>query len=370
MTKPHPETGTDIALPAPTDLACLFKAENGIDPIISQIEAAVNSEAAALDPATKKGRDALKSLAHKVSQSKAELDRQGLALTEAARRDVEAVNAGRRVVKDRLDALRDRTKAPALDWESKDAERIDRHKSALLTFDLDRANAADTTEVIQQVIAEIEALPEGEAWDEFSQIASEKRTAALVKYRADLSAAKTRVAEQAELARLRAEAENRARMEAEQAAAKAQADRIEREKAEAERLAAEKAERERIAAEEAARAESARREQAERDKAKAAEIARAEAESRARRDAEEAARRHEEAIAAEQRRAEEAVERERQRHADDRRREEEARAKREANKKHREKVLAEIAADLAGIEHADIPAALMEGRVSRVQVML
>ena len=102
--------GTGLMLPAGTDLAALFKDGTGIDPLIARIEAEVRAHVP--DTSTNKGREAIKSLAYKVSRSKTMLDDAGKALNEDARRQINLVDASRKNIRDRLDALRDEARGP------------------------------------------------------------------------------------------------------------------------------------------------------------------------------------------------------------------------------------------------------------------
>lgn len=303
----QPETGAALVLPDTTSLAEIFTKRGGLDPLLLELEGAARVEAKSHDPATRKGRDALKSLAYKISQSKAELDRQGLALTEEARKKIDAVNVGRKQVKERLDSLRDEVKQPVIDWEAAEEGRVAKHKLALLAFDLRRVDALSSANVIRSVVEEIALIDIGEDWQEYREIALAAKEQALTKFRADLAAAEQREAEQAELARLRAEAAERAAKEVEERAAK------------------EKREAEERHAQELAEAKSA---------------------------------------------AEFAAQQERNRQARIKAEEEAFRAKREADATHRQKILSEIAEALSAIPRESIPQALLDGRVPHVKVMI
>jgi hypothetical protein len=123
------DQSTALAIPAGNDLAVMFRAADGLDPIIARIEAEVRSHVP--DLTTAKGRKEIASLAHKVSRSKTALDDAGKALNEEARAQINAVDAERRKVRDRLDALRDEARAPLDKWEADEAARVDALKSRL-----------------------------------------------------------------------------------------------------------------------------------------------------------------------------------------------------------------------------------------------
>jgi len=374
------ETGTELALPAQTDMIGLFKTENALDPIISKLEEAARSQAATYDASTAKGRKALRSLANTVSSKKAELDKQGKSLTDAQRKEIAAVNAGRKLAEERLAALRDEIKKPAEDWDAAEDARVAKHRHALDCFDLNRADANSTADQVRHVLADVEAVTAGPDWEEFQPIAEAKREDALTHYRGLLASAEQRERDAVELAHLRAKAEERTRRDAEEAAAKAEAERLAQEQAEAERRTAEKAEADRIAAEqaevrriEAERLEAERREQAERDRAEAAEQARIEAQEAAKKAAAEAEARHTREIAEAKAREDAAAQRERDRIAEEQRKADEARARREADQAHRARIRNEIADGLKTLEAGNwfaLADALIDGKVPHTQVTL
>lgn len=364
------ETGTALALPSQTDLIGLFKGENALDPIIAKLEAAARAEALTHDPSTAKGRKALRSLANSVSSKKAELDRQGKALTEAQRKEIVAVNAGRKLAEDRLAALRDEIKKPAEEWDAAEKARVAKHKQALDCFNLNRADAGSTSEQVRHVLNDIENMSVGDEWEEFQPIAAAKHEQALNHYRSLLASSEQREADAAELTRLRAEAEERARKDVEEAALR-EAERLAAEKAEADRIEAEQAETRRVEAEEA---EAARLEQAERDRAAAADQARKDAEAKAEADRKAAEERHAKEIADAKAREEAAAQRERDRISEEQRQAADARAKREADQAHRKRIRDDIATSMNGFTDEGtaglIADAIMTGQIGHVEVRL
>ncbi|KII11332.1 phage-like protein [Phaeobacter sp. S60] len=224
-----------LSLPEPTSLAAILKKQDGLGDMLSKLEAAARKEAEGKDVSTRKGRDALKSIAHKVSQSKVELDKQGLALTEEARKEIEAVNAGRKLAKDRLEALRDEIKKPALDWEAAEAKRVQALTDRLSEIDAGRVDTHSPSEQIASVLAEIEAIEVGEDWQEFKEQASAAKQVAISALQASLAEAQKREADARELEELRAlkaakEEEERKEREARDAEARLQ-ERVDKAKA-------------------------------------------------------------------------------------------------------------------------------------------
>lgn len=295
------------------------------------------------DLSTQKGRDAIKSLAFKITRTKTAIDAAGKELNEEARAKINAVDAARRDAREKLDAMAKAVRAPLTEWEEAEAKRIefcttviaDLNRGAVVTMD----DTAETVRARGKAAWNIILTPEafGDMLDE-AQAVKDHVVATL---KAALDRLVQEEADRAELARLRAEVEERARLDAEREAA-ARAEREAAEAKEREVAAAAAAEERRIAAEkaEAARIEAAAKEAEERAKAQAEKAARDAAAQRQ--------REHDEDLAAERRRAEEAeaaIQAERDRAAKEaadakaeREREAAAQAKREADQKHRNAV--------------------------------
>lgn len=381
-------TGTALALPQKTQLAAMFRAENGFDPLLAAIEAEVRSSVP--DLSTKKGREAVAALAYKVSRSKTALDDAGKEASEVARKEIALIDAARRTIRNRLDALRDEARKPLTDWEAAETARINRCKATIASFTDHGMTGEERSEDITAKAVQLKAVVIGDDFAEYREIAEKARENALNSLRLLYQAAKSREDQAAELARLRAENERLERERAEREAAEA----AERERIEAEqRAAAEKAEQDRIAAETAERERIEAAERAariEREKAEAAETAAREAEQRVKREAEErealarqreadlarekaeAEERHQREMAEAKAREEAAAQAERDRLAEERRVEEEARAKREADAAHRARILAAIADALRGMAGRATPEliaeALADGRIPHCTV--
>ena len=354
---------TELALPTTMALATMFKAENGLDPLLNKIKADALAMVKDLDPANKKDRDLMKSAANKVSMSKAEIDRRGKGLTEAQRKEVAAVNAGRKVAETFLADLRDLVKKPADDWEANEATRITAHKDGLAKFDEGRVDAMSEPDLIQSMIDKAKAFHAGRVWDEYAPQADALLRNCLTKWQADLDAANLRIAQAAELEALRAEK-----------SARDEADRIAREAAEVEAArvaqAAQDAENARIAAAQ----EAERQAKIEADKLAAAEQARVDAEAKAKADAQAAEERHAKEMADAETRREQAAQAERERIAAAAREEAYARAKREADADHRAQVKADIVTALSAMAGKATPDAiadaLMAGAIPHTKVTL
>ena len=286
---------TDIALVPPKETALqVFQVENGLDPYLAKIRAEIDSFVP--DVTTRKGREAIASIAHRVARSKTALDNVGKDLVAELKEIPKKIDAERKRVRDTLDAWKDEVRKPLDDWQAAEDARIDRHQAVINELN-ERGAEAGTydADYLRNSIATVEAVVIGEHLEEFEAEAARAKDKALTALRAALAVREKQDAEQAELAELRRklaeqeqkdreeqiarEAAEKASREAEQraqaerdAAAKREADA----KADAERrelelkLQAEQAEREKVEAQR--RAEQAERDaQAKADAAAAAE---------------------------------------------------------------------------------------------------
>ncbi|HDG8033915.1 TPA: hypothetical protein PCL03_000736 [Klebsiella pneumoniae] len=271
----------DLVVIEKKNAMAVFTNNDQLDPLIEAIE----KEARSLVPdvTTKKGRDAIASMAHKVARSKTYIDNAGKDLVAELKALPKQIDESRRVVRERLDALKDEVRRPLTEWEAEQErikaeeamnalhaealamnEEFDRqlaariesdHEMALLMNDaFDREQADKAAEAERQRIAheeEIKRLAAAAAASEVEQRAQREREEA-----AHREAVLKAQAEQAERDRIaaeqKAEADKQAAIEAERRKAQEEADRIRRE--------AEQREQARLAEEKRKADEQARRE--------------------------------------------------------------------------------------------------------------
>ncbi|HDT1481302.1 TPA: hypothetical protein QHT46_003784 [Enterobacter asburiae] len=289
---------TDLVVIEKQNAMAVFTTKEQLDPIIEAIE----KEARSLVPdvSTRKGRDAIASMAHKVARSKTYIDNAGKDLVAELKALPKQIDESRSIVRERLDALKDEVRKPLTEWEA-EQERIKAEEA----MNAMHAEALEMNEEFDRQLA--------------AQIESDHEMALLMNEKFD-----------------------RDREEQRRQAEQAQRERDERLKQEA----AEQARRDAEAMHKAEIEAAARREAEEKARAEAAERQRIETEQRAAREkkeAEERARREkEEAVAAERRRLEEA---EAARLAEEQRKAEEE-ARRTADKEHRRTVNRRVIADL------------------------
>ncbi|MEY8968732.1 hypothetical protein AB9G84_20125 [Escherichia coli] len=271
----------DLVVIEKKNAMAVFTNNDQLDPLIEAIE----KEARSLVPdvTTKKGRDAIASMAHKVARSKTYIDNAGKDLVAELKALPKQIDESRRVVRERLDALKDEVRRPLTEWEAEQKrikaeeamnalhaealamnEEFDRqlaariesdHEMALLMNDaFDREQADKAAEAERQRIAheeEIKRMAAAAAARDVEQRAQREREEA-----AHREAVLKAQAEQAERDRIaaekKAEADKQAAIEAERRKAQEEADRIRRE--------AEQREQARLAEEKRKADEQARRE--------------------------------------------------------------------------------------------------------------
>lgn len=284
----------------------------GLQQFIDLVKAEIEGEVP--DLTTRKGRERIASLAAKVSKSKTAVEKPGRDYLRRLKEMPKVVEAELREFVTKMDTLRDETRRPLTEWEAAEDSRIDRHNDRLnwlktLADDLGDLNSLQ----LKGLITEAEGMQLGAHWEEFEAEAANTKDKVLTTLRAALQKREQFEAEQAELARLRREAEERAEQDrirlAQEAAVEAERQRVAQQQ-QAEREAAARREQELLdqAAAQEREAENQRlqlklqAEQAERARIQA-EADRVAAEQRAEQERQAAARRAEEA--AEQARLEE-----------------------------------------------------------------
>lgn len=250
----------------------VFGSADGHEILVGRLEDYVRAQST--DITTKKGQDDIRSLAAKVARTKTGLDDLGKEFVADLKKQTGAVHAKRKLIRDRLDVLRDEVRAPLTAFEEAEEKRIAGHEAALVLL------AGAAVFAVQPSVAEIDdrltkLKPLATLnWEEFGDRATEIYDEADNKLNAMRLVAVQAERDAAELAELR---QMKASRDAQDLA-----DQQAREVAENQRLKAEKA-----SADEAALAERdrlaaiARDEKAERDRIAAAEQAEQDAISRA-----------------------------------------------------------------------------------------
>ncbi|MCT8166884.1 MULTISPECIES: hypothetical protein [unclassified Pseudomonas] len=288
---------TELAAVPPKDTALqVFQAANGLDPYLRKIREEI--DAFVPDVTTRKGREAIASIAYKVARSKTALDNVGKELVAELKEIPKKVDAERKRMRDLLDAWQEEVRRPLNAWQAAEDDRVDRHQARIQQLrdlvDVETLFA----EGIRFKISQAEAVVIDEGFEEFEAEAHQAKAKTLESLRASLARQEKHEAEQAELERLRAETAAREQKEREERIAQEAAERARLEaehKAQAEREAAQRREQEAKAVADRRELElKLQAEQAERAKAQA-EADRVAAEQRAEQERQAAARQAEEA---------------------------------------------------------------------------
>ncbi|MCU1717349.1 hypothetical protein [Pseudomonas sp. 5P_3.1_Bac2] len=271
---------TDLVVLPPKETALqVFQAVNGLDPFLAQIRKEIDDFVP--DVSTRKGREAIASIAHKVARSKTALDNVGKDLVAELKEIPKKIDAERKRVRDLLDNWKDEVRKPLDDWQAAEDARIDRHQAVIDGIKERGAEAgAYDAEYLRGSIAALEQTPVNEDLEEFEAEAAREKDKALSALRDALLAREKQDAERAELERLRRLQAERDQQEERDRIAREAAEKATRDaeaRAQSERDAA--AQRERDLELEAERARNAeleatrRAEQAERDATARAEQA-------------------------------------------------------------------------------------------------
>ena len=285
-----------LILPPKETALAVFSAPQGLEPYLAKIKAEL--DAFVPDVSTKKGRDAIASMAYKVAKGKTALDNIGKDLVAELKDVPKKIDAERKRMRDLLDLWKDEVRAPLTAWEEAEAHRQAGHKTGIELILQATAVHDFSASTLRTTLAAIEAKVIDSSWEEFEAEAHRTKAKTIETLQVAIAERQKHEAEQAELARLRAESAAREQQEREERIAREAAERAQREaeaKAQAEREAVIKREAQAKAAAEHRELElKLAAERAEREKAEAIQR-----EQQAKADAE---RRAAEAVEAEKRR--------------------------------------------------------------------
>jgi hypothetical protein len=241
----------------------VFRDETVLPGLIAEIEKGIAEREVNLS--TDSGRKAIASHAAQIAKKKTAIDAAGKTRNEDLRAKINVVDAVRREVREKLDALRDTARAPLTEWEEKEDARKEALAGVIALLDSFGRSPDLTLEEVEQQEASVTAtVISEEDYGGFYPRAIEARDGAI----SAIAAARARIekaeADRIELEKLRAiqaarEAEEAARVEKERQEAEAQRIRGEaaREAQRAAQAAIEKAEAEKRAAIEKAEADAA-----------------------------------------------------------------------------------------------------------------
>lgn len=235
---PDSEPTSLVSLPSATaSLLDVFTKPGEIDPYLKRIRAVIDGFEP--DITTAKGRQAIKSLAHRVTRSKTYIDDYGKALTAEYKTIPDKIDATRKRVRDTLAEWSEEARAPLTKWEADEKARKDACAAKLARLNALAMPMIATSAEIRAKIAEASAVTAGSECHDMREAITTTAARTLASLQLLLDSRLVYEAEQAELANLRRENEARQRAEAEARAAHEAAEA----RARAERAAAEQRER-------------------------------------------------------------------------------------------------------------------------------
>jgi len=141
-----------------------FQSENGLDPIIDQVERMV--EDFEPDVTTAKGRKECASFAHKISSFKVYLDNLGKDLTSEWKKKSKMVDSSRKSMRDRMDELKARARKELLVWESVEEARIKARNETILSLN-EMSFIGESIEDIRRKLTLLELMRTNE-YEEFT----------------------------------------------------------------------------------------------------------------------------------------------------------------------------------------------------------
>ncbi len=244
-------------------IVAAFSKVGGTDELFERIAQEVRSHVP--DVTTKKGRDAIGSLAMKVSKSKTLIEKCGKELVAEQKAQIKLIDDDRISVVKKFDQLRDEILAPRDAWEQAEKDRIAKHENAIAVIRMPASCCKEDgwdSGAIKKSISDLENWSIGSSFEEFEEQAKLAKFETLETLRKALVEREKYEAEQAELERLR----------------QAEQERLQRERDE--RIAKEAADKARIEAEAKALAEKQRFEREQKEQAELAEHQKREAEQR------------------------------------------------------------------------------------------
>lgn len=198
------DTSNSSALVALETLKPEVFLDKGIDPHLQMVKAEV--DAFIPDISTKKGRDEIKSLAHKIARSKTALDKLGFNLVSEWKIKSKQVDAERSRAWDFLESLQKQVRRPLDEFEAKEEERIKRLEDLIGQLETYKTVSSESSvEYLNGAIKALEAIQIGESWEEFEARAFRIKNEGLEHLRKCLATRVKHDSDQAELAKLRAD---------------------------------------------------------------------------------------------------------------------------------------------------------------------
>lgn len=200
----------ELVVIKPESALTVFTTDNAIDPYLAKIRQEIDSFVA--DVSTKKGREAIASIAYKVSKSKTYLESVGKELADKQKEIPKRIDASRKFIRDTLGAWKDEVRKPLTDWETAEQERQNKISNTIRGIAVHGVGLGQLTlSELNKLLSDLNFIVIDSSFEEFEAEAHIEKQTALTALNDAIAKRTIYEAEQVELLRLRAEAEERAR---------------------------------------------------------------------------------------------------------------------------------------------------------------
>ncbi|WP_336943090.1 hypothetical protein [Acinetobacter modestus] len=231
-------------------IVAAFAKRGGTDELFEHIAQEVRSHVP--DVTTKKGRDAIGSLAMKVSKSKTLIEKCGKELVAEQKAQIKLIDDDRIAIVKKFDQLRDEILAPRDAWEQAEKDRVAKHEVAIQEIKNYANNnflISANSSMIEGAISALSDQVIDSSYEEYEEQAKLAKFETIEILRNELTSTLALEAEKAELERLRKAEQERLQRERDEQIAKEAAEKATREAEEKARLEAERVAREKQEAE-------------------------------------------------------------------------------------------------------------------------
>ena len=218
------DMNTNLIIPSKETALEVFQKPNGLDPFLKIIRDEIDIFIP--DVTTKKGREEIASIAYRISKSKTALDDVGKNLVSDLKELPKKIDAERKRVRDLLDNWKDEVRRPLTEWENADKERINKIQERIFKINnLISDYESLSSEAIKNNILLLKSITIDSSFEELELEAARTKDTVLNKLESQFLSKQKIEQEQAELAKLRAEAEERDKKDKEERIAKEAAEK-------------------------------------------------------------------------------------------------------------------------------------------------
>ncbi len=212
----------------PADALKIFTTANAIEPYLAKVRNEIKDFVA--DISTAAGRKEVASLAFKVAKVKTYLEGVGKDLADEQKAIPKKIDATRKHIRDTLDAWRDEVRKPLTDWEKAEEDRVKRHEDAIAAIvNNSTPPQGENLTTLKALLNTVKDVKIGPQCEEYEAAYTSAKSAGIERLTTAITAREKYDADQAELAKLRQEAEERAARERDEAMRREVAERATRE---------------------------------------------------------------------------------------------------------------------------------------------